>query len=450
MKRSLTPKLVVAFLLVSVASIVLSAFFFRQATLRAFDRLLVGQAQAHFAEYAADYYAARGSWDGLMMVLRQHGGMTPRAPLVDMRVAFALADAEGVIIVPAGPYRYGARVPQALLARGTPVEVDGQVVGVILPVDAPPMMTPLEQRYLRSINQTLLYAALGASVFALALGTLLARQLTHPLRELTAAIRAMTRGQLNQQVPVRSEDELGELATAFNQLSRDLARANAQRRQMTADIAHDLRTPLTVITGYLESLRDGVLQPTPARFETMHVEALHLQRLVEDLRTLSLADAGELHLNRLAQSPGELLTRLHAAYQHQAAQREIVMRVDARPALPDINVDPDRMMQVLGNLMSNALRHTPPGGEIVLGAARRGDAVALTVRDTGAGIPSADLPHIFDRFYRSDAARHITEGESGLGLAIARALVKLHGGDIIAANAPEAGAIFTVTLPIAE
>jgi two-component system sensor histidine kinase BaeS len=240
----------------------------------------------------------------------------------------------------------------------------------------------------------------------------------------------MARGELEQQVPIRSQDELGELAASFNRMSADLARANELRRQMTADIAHDLRTPLTVISGYLESLRDGVLKPSPTRFEVMYDEAQHLKRLVEDLRTLSLAEAGELTLNRQLVAPQALLERTAAAYRHLAEQQNIALQVKADPALPEIRVDPERMAQVLGNLVSNALRHTPDGGQIVLSAQHQAGDVQLMVQDSGEGIAPQALPRIFDRFYRGDEARQAHEGESGLGLAIAKSIVQLHGGTI--------------------
>jgi signal transduction histidine kinase len=279
---------------------------------------------------------------------------------------------------------------------------------------------------------------------------LLARTITRPVRELTAASHAMARGQLKQEVPVRSKDELGELSLTFNQMSSDLATANQLRRQMTADIAHDLRNPLMVITGYLESLRDGILPPSPERFDTIYREAQLLQRLVEDLRTLSLADAGELTLNRTPLAPRALLERQVAAYHHQAEQSQITLSVQAEPLLPEVEVDEERMAQVLGNLVANALRYTPSGGQIILGAAARPKALQLTVQDNGSGISPEVLPHIFDRFFRGDQARAESDGRaaSGLGLAIAKSIVEAHQGTIAAASEPGRGTTFFVTLPL--
>jgi signal transduction histidine kinase len=241
----------------------------------------------------------------------------------------------------------------------------------------------------------------------------------------------MAKGNLKQHVPVRSRDELGELAAAFNQMSADLDRLNLSRRQMTADIAHDLRSPLMVIGGYMESMREGVLQPTPERLDTIHAEVQHLQRLVEDLRTLSQADAGVLTLNRVALKPLALLKRMAKSYEHQAAQSKVSLEVQAPADLPEIQLDPDRMAQVFGNLISNSLRYTPEGGRIVLAARQEKGTLVFSVQDNGQGISAEDLPHIFDRFYRADPAR-TQGGESGLGLAIARSFVEAHGGSVSA------------------
>jgi signal transduction histidine kinase len=289
-------------------------------------------------------------------------------------------------------------------------------------------------------------AALGGTGIALLLGIWMARTLSRPVHELTAASRAMSRGELDQRVPVRSKDELGELADSFNQMSAGLARSNRLRKQMTADIAHELRNPLTVIGGYVESMRDGVLPATPERFDAIEAEVRHLQRLVDELRTLSLADAGELTIRPQPVAVADLLERQASAHQAGARQKGITLIVDLEPGLPALRVDPDRMAQVLGNLVGNALQHTPEGGRIVLFARREAGVVALGVRDNGEGISPEALPHIFDRFYREDAARQ--EGGSGLGLAIVKAIVELHGGQVRAVSAGKgAGCEIEVLLP---
>jgi signal transduction histidine kinase len=195
-------------------------------------------------------------------------------------------------------------------------------------------------------------------------------------------------------------------------------------------------------------MAEGDLEPTRERLATVYAEIEHLQHLVADLRTLSQADAGELPLHRQVVQPEDLLNRIAATYANQAAQQQIMLATSAAPALPPLYIDEDRIRQVLGNLLSNALRHTPEGGQITLTAAQGEAGVCVSVQDSGEGIDAADLPYVFDRFYRGDRARQDEAGASGLGLAIARALVELHGGSI-AATSPGAGAgtTFTVTLP---
>lgn len=474
MIRSLAFKLVLAFLLVSIIGAAFTALFARWATLREFDRLVLEQVKNDFLADVTDYYQTNGSWLGVTEHFRPLGSaplpplppdgqsesiprLPPPPPEDRARYGpprpsylFALVDRDGYVVMPARTYRVGDRVQPDKMAQGVGVEVDGQVVGVALVTGDAPALSPQEKTYLARTNQASLYAALAATLIALALGVLMTRTLTRPVREMMAATRAMSQGELEQRVPVRSRDELGELAVSFNQMSADLARANELRRQMTADIAHDLRTPLTVLAGYLEALRDGVLKPGADRFDTMYQEAQHLQRLVEDLRTLSLADASELTLNQERVPPQMVLEQAAAAYRHQAEQQAVALRVDCASDLPQIDVDPDRMAQVLCNLVGNALRHTPPKGQILLTAAQRGKHVLLTVQDTGAGIALDDLPRVFDRFYRGDETRHGDGGESGLGLAIARSIVKLHGGTISVESTLGEGTTFTVALQACE
>ncbi len=451
--RSLTTKLTLAFLIVSLTVAALAAFFAWRATNREFQTFVVDRIRDEFITKVSAYYREHGSWLGIgrqfppLPPPSQAQSQGPNMPK-PVPISFALVDQNGIVVLPSGPYRPHDRVPASVRSEGTPIEIDGQIVGTVLMTGKVPELDSVEQRYLKRTNQALLLAALSATMIALLLGVLLARSLTRPLRELTTAARAVARGDLEQQVAVRSRDELGELTEAFNQMSTDLARATQSRRQMTADIAHDLRTPLTVIGGYLESMRDGVLQPTPDRLEMMQTEVHHLQRLVEDLRTLSLADAGELTLHKHEITPEILLMRVADTYQLPAEKLGVALQARITPDLPLVRVDEERMVQVLGNLVSNALRYTPNGGQITLEARRGDDSVLLSVQDTGIGITSEDLSRIFERFYRADQARQQSEGESGLGLSIARSIIEAHGGTIAVESEMGRGTKFTISLPI--
>jgi signal transduction histidine kinase len=446
MSRSITTKFILAFLLVGLIVIGLAAAFIWGTTSLEFNRYLQDQRQTAFATAAKAYFEQNNTWDGVETALQQQGVIAPPPqPGGNQPPPFALLDANRVVIIPSGPYLRAQIVAMGTPGQEIPIEINGSVVGTILSSGQPLIKNTFEQQYLNRINQALLIAALGGTLIALILGILLARTLTRPVNELTSATRAMARGDLEQQVPVRSHDELGELAASFNQMSSDLARANQSRRQMTEDIAHDLRTPLTVIGGYAESMRDGVLKPTPERFDAIHTEVQHLQRLVEDLRTLSQADAKELSLNREPVPPSALLERMAQSYRPLAAKQEISLKTETEPGLPDLLADPDRLAQVFGNVLSNSLRHTPQGGEIVLFAHGEDKDIVLGVQDSGSGIAPELLPHIFERFRRGDPSRQ--DGGSGLGLAIAKAIVELHGGSISAQNNAGKGTTIKIKFP---
>jgi signal transduction histidine kinase len=448
--RSLSLKLALAFLVVGLAGVVLVAGVVRRQIQREFDRFIVDQYQAEVISRVTDYYAATGSWAGVESVLRGRrgpGGGPGGRPVI-------LSDSEGTLLFASGDYDGGqGQVSDEGMTttEPLPITVDGTVVGYV----QFPQMTmtsdlraAAEAAFLERISRSILLSAIGAGLLAVLLGVALARTISRPVRELTDGTRALAAGDLGHQVPVRTADEIGQLARSFNRMSADLAHANQLRKQMTADIAHDLRTPLSVILGYSEALQDEKLPGTPEVYGAMHRQAQHLNRLIDDLRTLSLADAGQLSLQRRAVLPADLLDHTAIAYLPQAEERGIRLSVSTDGA-PSVWVDPDRLVQVLGNLVGNAMRHTPQGGHIELAAGHAAGRVLLSVTDSGPGIPSDDLAHIFERFYRGDKAR-VDDGASGLGLAIARSLVEAHGGQIAAENVPAGGARFVITLPAAD
>jgi signal transduction histidine kinase len=310
-----------------------------------------------------------------------------------------------------------------------------------------PEERPLEAGFIQRTNLLLLYSALMASAVALILGVYLSRTLTRPIRELTRATHAVSEGDLSQQVRVRSRDELGELASAFNRMSAELARSVNARRQMTADIAHELRTPLSLILGHAEAVHDGVLPPTRENFEIIREEAGRLEHLVDDLRTLSLADAGELSLDLQPVAPQKLLQDVAGLYRYQVQKKNVTLDLGLESPLPDLKVDPGRMTQVLTNILENALRFTPDGKRISMSARRVEDEIEIAILDSGPGIAAGDLDRIFDRFYRIDPARHREAGGSGLGLAIARSIIQAQGGQIRAESRPGNGLKILILLP---
>jgi two-component system sensor histidine kinase BaeS len=439
----LTHKLTIAFLLISLIVIGLVAAFIRGRVYYEFNQYLENQQQNEFIVAATSYYQSNNSWIGVDSYLREKQLLPPLTDSNPPPQPYTLINIDRTVIVASLPYVVGEKVKNGDIDKGIPIKINGRIVGTVISTGQPLVRKPIDQKYIDQINQALWVAGLGGTFLALVLGLLIARSLTRPIHELTVATHAMAQGKLAQQVSVYSNDELGELALSFNRMSADLARANQSRRQMTADIAHDLRNPLTVLSGYLESLQDGKLKPTPERFATMQSEVQHLQRLVEDLRTLSLADSGELKLYLEAVFPAELLEHVASAYRPQAELQKIDLRVEVEADLPEVNLDPARMEQVLGNLVSNALRYTPEGGRILLSAKQVQGKLIMLVQDNGSGIPAEILPHIFERSYRGDESRSGTE--SGLGLAIAKSIVELHGG-CIHAGSDETGSRFSITM----
>ena len=462
--RSLSLKLVLAFLAVSLIGTALTSLYVARTTTTRFDQYVIAQFIDHSAERYGDYHRIRGSWDGVGAELRslaqdrmmqermRRPGDAMMAPAVGRELphALVLADQDGRVIVPAADYALGVVVPRAELLRGVPIEVNGKRVGTLMQPRDGFYQVLRRDRFLTDFYRAMVIGSASATMIALVLGVILAGSLTSPLRELTAATQAMSRGDLSQEIPVRSQDELGQLTHSFNQMSSDLARAQELRRQMTADIAHELRTPLSLILGHSEALSDGVLPPSAETFSIIYDEAQRLTRLVDDLRTLSLSDAGELPLHLERVSPAELLERAATSHQQLAAAQQVVLTVQASSELPGIHVDPDRLNQVLRNLLDNALRYTPPGGGIVLAARVIGDELRVLVQDSGPGIPPEDISLVFDRFYTGDRSRHRGESGSGLGLAIARSIVEGHGGRIWAESIPGQGATFVVALPLAD
>jgi len=451
--NSLVIKLTLAFLLVGVIGALLVALFVYQHTQNQFNRLILDQNQQALIDNLTLFYENNHSWEGVEAVFRIPGMNPPQNPEAGgpwdvRRTQFTLVSAEGEIIYGDFRSRDGEKISISEYKKGEPIVVDDETIAwlVFNPLlDRWRPGTP-EGNFLTNVNKATIYSAIAAAGVALILGSVLALTMTRTLRELTFATKALAKGELGCQVPVRSKDELGMLAESFNQMSTELARSINLRKQMTADIAHDLRTPLSVILGYSEALNDGKFTGSPEIYSVIHTEAQHLSHLVDDLKTLSLADAGELPLVRQDVSPLNLLKYTATSHQIQAEQAGVKIIVDAAEDLPTIHVDVERMSQVLGNLVNNALRYTPKGGEIVLSAQVQDGKVHLKVADNGSGISPEAIPYIFERSFRGEKARVQQAGEAGLGLAISKSLVEAHGGVITVESELGKGTCFTIVI----
>jgi len=444
---SLRVKMILAFfavLMTGIALMVASAYW---ATSREFDRFLMNQSQSTLEEQIIAYFESEQTLEGLSLY-NQEGPMQSDGPGSFAPRGIQIADTEGNIVFPQADPDFPEQNQPINTERAIPVEKDGTIIAYIKIPQNPMNRNPAEDAFLERARNMFLYGAGGSLLVALILGMAIAQQFIRPLRELDAATQAVADGDLELRVPVRSQDELGKLAESFNQMNTRLAEARDHRRQLTADIAHELRTPLSIILGHAEAMADGVLPSSPDSAAIILDESERLGKMVEDLRVLSLADTGELKYEMQSCAIGDLVKRISSAYQPLVSQKSVRLETSIPNDLPKITADSGRMNQVLNNLIANALRYTPSGGTITLSAASKEDWLELRVSDEGHGIPEEDLEAIFHRFYRLDKSRQRGEGGSGLGLAIAKSIVHYHNGKIYAENNDTIGSSFVILLPL--
>jgi signal transduction histidine kinase len=308
-------------------------------------------------------------------------------------------------------------------------------------------LTSLQITY-NTIGRFFLWGGLLAIATAFLLTFFLSRRILAPVKALTSAARKFGKGDFSHRVDFKDKGEMGELGRSFNTMADDLERNENLRRNMVADVAHELRTPLSNLRGYLEAIQDGVVKPNTSTVHLLNQEASSLSRLVDDLQELSLADAGELKLIFQPEDVTRLVQETVTALQAEAAAKNINISTDLPPALPEANIDSHRIKQVLYNLLDNAVAHTGPEGRVTVKAWQETDNIFISVADTGEGIPVEDLPLVFERFYRVDRSRTRATGGTGLGLTIAKRLVEAHGGRIDVRSKPGQGTVFTFSLPV--
>jgi signal transduction histidine kinase len=468
MIRSLNFRLLAAFTIVIIVTIGALFFFTYRSTRseinRIGERLQTAQDRRVETELAR-YYQLTGTWDGVEPQVVQWGKLYNLRIILTDSSGTVLADSDEKLVGTTYTSNEPAQAVVAMTGRPGGFMMMGQetvspdqaampmgrmvTAGLIYIIhgDIPDINRTSLQITYASIGRFFLWGGLLAIAISLLLTFILSRRILAPVKALTRAARRFGKGDFSHRVDFRDGGEMGELATSFNTMATDLERNERLRRNMVADIAHELRTPLSNLRGYLEAIHDGVVAPDKATIHSLGEEATSLARLVDDLQELSLADAGELKLAFQPEDISRLIKDTVTALQTEASARKVTLFADLPPALPEVKIDSHRVKQVLYNLLDNAVVHTGPEGRVTVKAWREGDRVYVSVADTGEGIPAEDLPYIFERFYRVDKTRTRATGGTGLGLTITKRLVEAHGGTIDVRSRPGQGTTFVFSLP---
>ncbi len=406
------------------------------------------------SENLESYYQVNGTWTGVSSVFRVggsqgRGGQGQRSGVNAPNTNNRLVDEKGVVILSPISDEIGTRLSDSVLSRSIPLEVSGDVVGYLIPeggfLELPDNFESLLVE--RVMNASMIAAAISGGI-AILLALILAALILKPVRSLTKAAEKMSQGDLSQRVAVEGSGEMAVLGATFNQMSQSLQDAESRRKALTADIAHELRNPLAVQRAHLEALQDGVYPLTQDNLTPIAEQNQQLTRLVEDLRTLALAESGELAMNIRQIDLTQVCTETIGRFEPQAIASQISLQADCGAQACYAMVDRERLQQILDNLIHNALRYAPVDGVIRLTLQCRGRSAVFEVFNDGQQIPEDAMPHLFERFYRADRGRDRASGGTGLGLAIARELAEAHGGSLTGKNHPEGGVVFSLTLPV--
>ncbi len=442
MIHSLRFRLLLAFILVilvAIGTVSLFASFTLTREVRQYEEQVDQFRFTRTERLIIRHYIERGTWVGVQPLIEQMGTLYGRRVVLTSSSGTVVADSQGELV----GKQYQSAVPaKPLVPRG-----GGTPVGTlyILPNEADPTSAA---RLNKAINLFLILGGVLAIIVAVVVTIFMSRRILKPVRALTVATRQLAQGDFSHRVQFKDKGEMGELAQTFNSMAESLDRYEMLRRNMVADIAHELRTPVSHIRGQLEAIGDGLIQPDAKTFSSIYEESLLLGRLIDDLQELSLAEAGKLSLYRQTTDIVQLIQKTVDAVRAVATTRGIVLTIDLSGELPLCDIDSQRIGQVLHNLLDNALTHTPRGGAITVAATHVNKFVEVSVIDTGEGIPPADLPNVFERFYRVDKSRARATGGSGLGLTIAKRLVEAHGGKVGVQSELGKSSRFFFTVPI--
>jgi signal transduction histidine kinase len=451
--HSLRFRLIVAFalvILVAVGAVYLFASQTAGGEIRRFGERIE---QARFSRVGFElfrHYHQQGDWEGVQPYVEQWGSLYGQRIIVTDSSGVVVADSEGELM----GQQYHAETPGRPLSPPPPLPMlgtmEGESAGTLYINPDPSASFPSPRSLSRAIGRFLIWGALAAVAIAVLLTFFLSRRMLAPVKALVVAARRLGQGDFSHRVEFKDRGEMGELAQAFNSMASDLERTEQLRRNMVADAAHELRTPLSNIRGYIEAIHDGLKQPDAETIGALDQDVALLTRLVDDLQELSMADAGELKLNCQPEEIASLISQTVASVRSQAEKKGISVSADLPGGLPPVDVDRNRINQALRNLLENAVAHTAEGGAVAVTAGQQGDYLEVAVDDTGEGIPAEDLPNIFERFYRVDKSRTRATGGSGLGLTIAKRLVEAHGGTIEVQSEEGKGSRFGFTVPVSR
>jgi signal transduction histidine kinase len=434
----------VAFTIAILVAISTVFFFINQATqdkIRWFGEQVERTRTNRMEIELSRYYFRYGDWEGIQPLIEQWGNLYGQRIVLTDNNSIVVADSGAEFL--GDPYTPDSPSRQLVSRWGT------GIIGTIYitPISSAEVDISSVQIVFGAIGRFFVWGGLVAVVIALIITFFLSRRILAPVKSLTLATKRLGQGDFSQRVQSKDRSEVGELAQTFNSMADDLEQAERLKRNMVADVAHELRTPLSNIRGYLEAVRDGVIKPDVDTVRSLDEEATLLSRLVDDLQELSLAEAGELKLVYQPSDISELITQTVALVQAQAVTRGVSLSIDVTDKLPPANFDSYRISQVVRNLLENAVVHTAKGDAITVAVRRKDNYLQVSVTDTGEGISAKDLPNIFERFYRVDKSRARATGGSGLGLTIAKRLVEAHGGEIEVRSEPGKGSCFIFTLP---
>ena len=444
MMHSLRSQLIAVFILVVLVGVGTIFFFVNRGIADEVQQYQAHQQQLHLTRIehlVSQLFFEEGEWGEVQSLVENVGTLYGQQVVLTDNQEMVVADSQGELL----GEQFRLDWPERPL---TAVE-DGGIIGTVYISPEPSIDYALAQELAGSTQMVLLWSGLLAAAIALLLAFLQSRRILAPIQALTLAARRLGRGDFSQRIDLQTRGELGEVTSAFNSMASDLEQTERLRRNLVADTAHELRTPLSNIRGHMEAIRDGVVKLDEAAISSLDEEVTLLTRLVDDLQELALADAGELKLVRQTEKIGGLIGQAAAAVRAKSRAKKIDIAVSVSDNLPSVYIDAQRISQVLLNLLENAVAHTTRGGKIEIAARRQGKWVEISVTDTGEGIPAEDLSNVFERFYRVDKSRARTTGGSGLGLTITKYLVEAHGGKIKARSESGKGSRFTFTVPVA-